>query len=121
MDYFYVSSPSGVSGLKDYYIKMHLKTGPRLILNLDVHEFFAANKISNETGVRLDSRLGTELDLIAAYTVTKEITFESGYCAMFATTTMSSSRVKNVIDADRVAHWAYIMMNIKTDFFKLSR
>jgi hypothetical protein len=121
MDYFYVASPSGVSGLKDYYVKVHLKTGQRLMLNLDAHEFFAANKISNETGATLDSRLGTELDLIALYTVTKEITFEAGYCSMFATTTMSSPWVKNVADADRVAYWAYFMMNIKTDLFKPSR
>lgn len=118
MDYFYVASPSGESGIKDYYVKMHLKAGQRLMISLDAHEFFAANTISNETGATLDSRLGTELDLIALYTITKEITFEAGYCSMFATTTMPSSRVKNVVNADRVAHWAYIMMNIKTDFFK---
>jgi len=118
MDYFYVASPSGLPGLKDYYIKMRMKTGPRLVLDFDAHEFFAANKISNEAGNILDSRLGTELDLIALHTVTKEVAFEAGYCSMFATATMSSPQVKNVTDADRVAHWAYIMMNIKTDFFK---
>jgi hypothetical protein len=121
MDYFYVASPFGVSGLKDYYIKIHLKAGQRLILSFDAHEFFASNKISNETGATLDRRLGTELDLIAFYAVTKEISFEAGYCSMFATSTMSSSRVKNVVNADRVAHWAYVTMNIKTGFLKPSR
>jgi hypothetical protein len=121
MDYFYVSSPFGASGLKDFYFKTQVKAGQRVMINVDAHEFFAANKITNETGATLNGRLGTELDIIATYSVTKEIAFEAGYCSMFATSTMSSAQVKNVANADRMAQWAYFMMNIKTDLFNASK
>jgi hypothetical protein len=118
MDYFYVASSGVNQGLKDYYIKFKFKPSEKMTASLDAHEFYSANNISNETGGKRDSRLGTELDLIATYTLTKEISIEGGYCTMIATRTLSSPQVKNVANADLHAQWAYLMLNIKPDFLK---
>jgi hypothetical protein len=121
MDYFYVASPTGSQGLKDYFVKFRFKPSGKLTINLDAHEFYSANKITNETGGKRDNRLGTEFDLITTYTLTKDIAIEAGYCTMFATSTLSSPQMKNVANADKSAHWVYLMLNIKPDFLKHSK
>lgn len=118
MDYFYVASPSGVNGLEDYYAKFKYMLSGKLTLSLDVHDFRTASRINNETGGTQNRRLGTEADFIMVYSLAKEIMVEAGYCAMMATNTMASPQVKNVSNADKHASWAYLMLNIKTDFFK---
>ena len=57
--------------------------------------------------------LGTELDLVASFAMTKAINIEGGYSTMFATTTMASAKVKNVKRAADTSSWAYIMISIK--------
>jgi hypothetical protein len=121
MDYFYVASPAGSQGLKDYFVKFSFKPSGKLTINLDAHEFYSANKVSNEIGGKRDNRLGTELDLITTYTLTKNIAIEGGYCTMIATNTLSSPQVKNVTNANKNAHWGYLMLNIKPDFIKHSK
>jgi hypothetical protein len=118
MDYFYVASPSGTAGLKDYYLKLKFKHSEKLTFSLDAHEFYAANTLHAEGEKKLNSRLGTELDFITLYSFTKDITMEAGYCAMLATDTMSSPRVKNVSNADNTGQWAYLMLTLKTDLLK---
>lgn len=121
MDYFYVASPSGNTGLHDYYVKLQLKATDRLTFNIDAHQFYAGNIITKDDGTRLKSRLGTEIDLITTYPLTKEIGIEAGYCMMFATRTMSSVSVKNISNADHQATWAYLMMTVKSEFFRASK
>lgn len=121
MDYFYVASSAGNQGLKDYFVKFRFKPSEKLTISLDAHEFYSANKVSNESGGKRNNRLGTELDLITTYTLTKEIAIEGGYCTMIATNTLSSPQVKNVGNADNHAQWAYLMLNIKPDFLKHSK
>ncbi|HYC85499.1 MAG TPA: alginate export family protein [Chryseosolibacter sp.] len=121
MDYFYVSSPFGTSGLKDYYIKLQIKARGGVTFNLDTHQFYTANVIKNDDGSQLKSRLGTEIDLITSYPLTKEIGIEAGYCLMFATRTMSSIYVKNVANADHQANWAYVMVTVKSEYFRSSK
>jgi hypothetical protein len=121
MDYFYVSSPSGSTGLQDYYVKLQIKANDRVTLNIDTHQFYAANVIKNDDGSPLKSKLGTEIDLVTTYPLTKEIGLEAGYCMMFATRTMSSVHVKNIANADHQANWAYVMMIVKSEFFRSSK
>ena len=64
----------------------------------------------------MDRSFGTELDLVANYTLTRIVGLEAGYSAFFATPTLATSSVKNVANADRQANWAYLMVNIRPDF-----
>ena len=83
---------------------------------LDVHAFEAANTLSNGAGGKLDSYLGTELDLLVKYNLTKMINIEAGYSIMKATNSMASAAVKNITTPDLTPQFAYVMLNIKPNF-----
>jgi hypothetical protein len=114
MDYFYVADGFGSSGLIDYYLKSRYKVKDYLSFSLDGHRFVAANPVLTGDGVKMERNFGTELDLVAHYTLTKMVNLEAGYSAFFATPTLAS--VKNAGNADRQANWAYLMINLKPDF-----
>ena len=116
MDYFYVADGFGKNGLINYYLKSKYKLTESLVLNLDAHQFVAANNLVNNDRVSLDRNFGTELDLVVNYGLTKMVNLEAGYSAFFATPTLASAPVKNVNNADRQANWAYLMINIKPTF-----
>ncbi len=114
MDYFYVADGFGASnGLLNYYLKARYKAKDNLILSVDAHKFRLPHKITNQDGQSIEKSLGTEIDLILAYNMTKAITLEAGYSVMEATDTMLSPKVKNVPNADRTSTWGYLMINIK--------
>lgn len=116
MDYFYVADAFGPSGLVNYYLKTKFKAKENLMLNLDVHRFALPDAIDDETGGKLDKALGTEVDFVLNYGLTKIVNIEGGFSAMFLTPTMTSAKVKNVKRADDLATWAYLMISIKPDF-----
>jgi hypothetical protein len=82
----------------------------------DIHGFAAANTLSNGAGGELDSYLGTEVDLMVRYNLTKMINIEAGYSFMKATNSMASAAVKNVTTPDLSPQFAYVMLNIKPNF-----
>ena len=87
-----------------------------LSLFLDVHGFQAADKLSNGAGGELSSYLGTEVDLLVKYSLTKMINIEAGYSIMKATNSMASAAVKNVTTPDLSPQFAYVMVNVKPNF-----
>jgi hypothetical protein len=116
MDYFYVADGFGANGLVDACLKTKYKAKDNLTLSLDVHQFSLPNAVTNESGVLLEKTLGQELDFVLSYGLTKVVNIEGGYSAMFGTATLTSSKVKNVNNADGTSHWAYLMISIKPDF-----
>ncbi len=42
MDYFYVASPFGGNGLKDFYLKTRYKISDKFLVNADFHQFNTA-------------------------------------------------------------------------------
>jgi hypothetical protein len=114
MDYFYVADGFGAkNGLLNYYLKGKYKPKDNLTLALDVHKFALPNKVTNQDGLALEKALGTEIDFVTTYNMTKAITIEAGYCVMKSTDTMVSLNVKNVPTADKTSTWGYLMINIK--------
>jgi hypothetical protein len=113
MDYFYASDGFGANGLIDYYLKGRIKAKENLLLSIDAHEFVLPSAVSNANGDELDKKLGTEIDFVFIYNLTKAVTFDGGYSAMFSTDTMAAARVKNVTRASPVSDWAYLMISIK--------
>lgn len=115
MDYFYVADGFGPSGLVDYYLKTKFKASGKVLFTGDLHRFVLPEAIASESGGRMDKALGTEVDLMAIYGLTKVISMEGGFSAMFSTPTMVSSKVKNVSGAHDVSTWAYLMIAIKPE------
>lgn len=116
MDYFYVADGFGPSGLVDYYIKTRFKVKENMMLFSDIHRFVLPDAIPAETGGLMDKSLGTEIDLVLNYGLTKIVNIEGGFSTMFSTPTMTSAKVKNVRDADNNSTWAYLMISIKPEF-----
>lgn len=115
MDYFYVADGFGPSGLVNYYLKTKYKATGKLLLTGDVHRFVLPEAIAAEGGGMLDKALGTEVDLVAIYGLTKGMSVEGGLSAMFSASTMTSPKVKNIPAADEVSTWAYLMVSIKPE------
>jgi hypothetical protein len=116
MDYFYVADGFGSNGLVDYYLKAKYKAKDNLTLSLDTHRFVLPSAVTDETGTQLAKGLGTEMDFVLNYALTKVINMEGGYSAMFSTSTLVSANVKNVKNAEKVSTWAYLMISIKPEF-----
>jgi hypothetical protein len=135
MDYFYVADPYGYRGnnnrspgLLNLYWKSKYKLRDNLIASLDLHEFYAGNTVADElnTAENLDRRLGTEIDFVLNYNMTKQIGIEAGYGLMLGTPTMdrvkrsgaqTAGAAANVayIDKKDVGNWAYLMITIRPD------
>jgi hypothetical protein len=116
MDYFYVADGFGSNGLTDVYLKSKYKVKDNLTLSLDVHRFMLPDEILKTDGTAFTKALGTEIDFLVNYGLTKIINIEGGYSAMLSTETMASAKVKNVNRADDFSQWAYLMISIKPDF-----
>ncbi len=117
MDYFYVADGFGANGLLDYYLKGRWKAKDNLLLTLDAHEFVLPDAVTATDGSLMDKKLGTEIDFVFTYSLTKAVAVEGGYSAMFASSTMASAKVKNVARAATFSDWAYLMINIKPSEF----
>ena len=115
MDYFYAASPFGERGLVDYYLKSRFKASSSVMINADLHRFKSASEVI-ANNVKLSKSLGTELDITATYTLTPIIGFEAGYAHFFATSTLTSSAVKNVPNARLASNWVYLSINVTPDF-----
>jgi hypothetical protein len=113
MDYFYVADGFGANGLTNYYLKSKYKAKDNLMLSLDAHYFMLPSAVAGQDGLEMDKALGTEIDFIINYSLTKAINLEGGYSTMLSTETMVSPKVKNVKGADDVSTWAYLMISIK--------
>ena len=70
----------------------------------------------DENGIALNKALGTELDFIFNYSLSKIVNIEGGYSTMFSSATMTSPKVKNIKNGDTLSTWAYLMISIKPDF-----
>ncbi|MFC5409920.1 alginate export family protein [Larkinella bovis] len=125
LDYFYVGTGSPAGGLKDGFLKFKY-TGKRLTTSLDVHYFALAattyNKLPDAVaGAVLPSKLGLEYDFVATYSLNKFTTLEAGYALMNGTNSLEYSKQGTMNQNDKRGSWAYLMINIRPDFFASHR
>ncbi|MCF0051863.1 alginate export family protein [Dyadobacter sp. LJ53] len=116
MDYFYAANGFGKGGLADFYINSVIKASEKLSIAIDLHQFSSAASIRNAKDEKLSANFGEELDIIATYNLTKTISFQGGYCTFLPTNSLA--HVKAVKDPQKMANWAYLMINIKPEFLK---
>lgn len=116
MDYFYVGNHIGDVGLINPYLSANASRDA-LSLTGVVHLFFAQGEIPHqqEVGQTMSSYLGTEVDLILAYTLSPETSIRLGYSHMFASQTME--RIKSG-SKDEINNWAWLMVVIKPVLFR---
>jgi hypothetical protein len=142
MDYFYVADPYGYKGnnnkspgLLNFYWKSKYRLRDNMIASLDLHEFYTGNTVADElspgASQNLNRRLGTEIDFVLTYNMTKQIGIELGYGLMLATQTMDQLKRtgaqtagpaaipggKDVpfVNKKDIGNWAYLMITIRPD------
>lgn len=115
MDYFYVADGFGSNGMVDIYLKTRYQLKDNFSVSLDAHHFVLPSAVKSETGTLLNKHLGTEIDAVFNYALTKLISLEGGYSFMASTDTFSSAQVKNVRNAGKFSQWAYLMFTIKPE------
>ncbi len=131
MDYFYVADGFKSNGLVDYYLKGRYKAKDNLTISLDAHQFVLPNAVLDGDGKPMEKSLGTELDFVVNFGLTKVINIEAGYSRIYSTSTMVSPKVKgspvtitpttprpiiNDNTASKTSDWAYLMISIKPEF-----
>ncbi|MFN3405429.1 MAG: alginate export family protein [Cytophagaceae bacterium] len=125
MDYFYVADPYGLNGnnnlspgLINAFLNVRYKMRDNLLIMLDIHEFYAGNKVPDlrtaDPDDKMESRLGTEIDLILNYSLAKQVNVEAGYAVMFGTETLDRLKAP-AGNKSNVGQWAYLQLNIRTD------
>lgn len=118
MDYFYVGSGSALGGLQNAYFKTKY-TGKRYALSCDIHHFSLAEDMLNASLASkpvIKNNLGTEIDLVANYTLNKFTVLEAGYSIMNASNSMEYVKKGTVGQTDHTPQWAYLSINIRPDF-----
>ena len=89
-------------------------------VSLDAHNFRLAEDVANAADpdkVNIDKNLGYEFDFIANYTLNKFTTLELGYSFMKANNSTEYVKRTTMDQARHNANWAYLMINIRPDFF----
>lgn len=120
MDFFYVGTGSPVGGLKNAFFKTKYVANPNLFLTADFHNFALAAPVKNGLDVnsgKLPSQLGTEIDVLLNYNLNKFVNVELGYSHLQATNSLEYTKVGTMDKTRHSANWAYLMLNIRPDFF----
>lgn len=120
MDFFYVGTGSPVGGLKNAFFKTKYVPHPNLFLTADFHHFALAAPVKNGldvNGGKLPGQLGTEIDLLLNYNLNKFVNVELGYSHFQATNSLEYTKLGTMDKTRHRANWAYLMLNVKPDFF----
>jgi hypothetical protein len=121
MDYFYVGTGSPAGGLNNAYFKVKFASNV-FSIGADYHYFSLNQDMKKADGTVISSYLGSEIDLLATYTLNKFTTLESGFSIMKAGNSMPFAKGQATTDvvADtyrKTGSWFYLMINIRPDFF----
>ncbi|MBN2275403.1 MAG: alginate export family protein [Bacteroidales bacterium] len=118
MDYF-TSMPNHTkgAGLIDFYLRMNTYLPRKISLETTLHYFMLSNKLPDPAYSTLqaaDKYLGTEIDLLFKWQVTKDINLTAGYCTMFGSKTLE---ILKGGAHEKYADWAFIMLTFKPVLF----
>ncbi len=113
MDYFYVGNHANNVGLTDIYLVVGY-TKEKISAKLIPHYFASAAKIIAGNGNKMDNYLGTEIDFVVGYKLSKSINFNAGYSQMLATASMKELKGG---DNGITNNWAWVMITFKPNLF----
>lgn len=117
MDYFYVGNHASSIGLTDIYANLNFKKKD-FAVGLTPHFFMAPEVILDSNAKKMDSNLGTEIDLTLSYKISKSVSITSGYSKMFATESMEALKGGS---KDEANHWFWFSLNLKPELFNYKK
>ncbi|MEM8523662.1 MAG: alginate export family protein [Bacteroidota bacterium] len=113
MDYFYVGNHANSVGLHDYYVKWAMKK-KKFNTGVHVHLFNSDGTVNDASGKSLSAHLGTEVDIVFGFPVTKNVKVSGGYSQMFSTNSLVALRSTGSLDA--TSNWFWTMITINPSF-----
>jgi hypothetical protein len=116
MDYYYVGTGSPVGGLLNPYFKLKYQANS-FFVTVDAHNFRLAENMLDAGKAPIDKNLGYEFDFVGNYTLNKFTTLELGYSFMKANNSTEFVKKGTTNQTDHNPQWAYLMINIRPDFF----
>lgn len=120
MDYFYVGTGAPAGGLGNAFFKTKYVANPNLYFTFDIHHFALANDMKNgldAAGGKISRQLGNEFDFIVNYNLNKFTNVELGYSHLKGTNSLEYAKLGTMDKTKHSANWAYLMLNIRPDFF----
>ncbi|CAM4038103.1 hypothetical protein GILI108418_01090 [Gillisia limnaea] len=117
MDYFYVGNHQNSVGLTDLYGKFTYTSG-KFNISAIPHVFSTAATIHDTSFNKMDSYLGTEIDLTGNYRVNEMFSIAMGYSQMFGTKSLEILKGGN---SNQTQNWAWLAVNFNSDLFSTSR
>ena len=112
MDYFYVGNHGGSVGLVD--INAFVAYNKNKFSAKVMPHFFSSAADIYSGGTKMDSKLGTEIDITIGYKVANNIAFSAGYSKMYGTNSME---VLKGGDKDENSSWSWIMFTFNPKLF----
>ncbi|HSD14937.1 MAG TPA: alginate export family protein [Flavobacterium sp.] len=119
MDYFYVGNYRNTVGLQDLFAKFTYNNN-KWQFNAIPHFFMTAADVIDPVNPsqKMDSYLGTEMDLTASYTLQKDVMISGGYSQMFGTDTLEILKAGN---KGYDNNWAWVMITINPRIFTTAK
>ncbi len=114
---FFTSFPSHTknAGLINPFMKMVYTMSEKANIKADFHYFALQNKaVYGTSNTVMDKYLGTEVDLIFQYFLTKTADIQVGYSTMFATESLQL--VKGSGSYKEPINWAWAMLTVRPTF-----
>lgn len=110
---YWATLPKG--GLIDYLAAVSYPGKSKLSADLTFHHFLLAKQMLVDK-LEVRNNIGSELDLVFNYKLTKEATVQLGYCSYF--TTDGTRALKKAMQDSHFPQYAYLMFSIKPQFYK---
>lgn len=116
MDYWTASLP--VQGLVDMYGQFAGGLTKKLQYEVGYHVFSTAKELEYSDS-KQGKGLGSELDLKLVYKMNSNVTVEGGWSSYFLSDNSRYLKLKSADASSRAPGWAYLMLTIKPDLFKI--
>ncbi|MCF6169544.1 MAG: alginate export family protein [Bacteroidales bacterium] len=128
MDYFYVGNHVANVGLIDIFLPLKFAVN-KWSFALIPHYFMSAATVSADISAPdravpvwkdYSSGLGTEIDFVVKYALSKSVNIQGGYSQMFATETMQALKYPDNPGGgfnNNTNNWAWVMLTFKPAFF----
>ncbi|EOR94266.1 hypothetical protein ADIARSV_2507 [Arcticibacter svalbardensis MN12-7] len=110
---YWATLPKG--GLIDYLAIVSYPGKSKLSADLTLHHFLLAKQMIVDK-LQVKRNIGSELDLVFNYKLTKEAAIQLGYCSYF--TTDGTRTLKKASQDSHSPQYAYLMFTIKPQFFE---
>ncbi|MFA8433678.1 MAG: alginate export family protein [Marinifilaceae bacterium] len=111
MDYFYVGNHGNNVGLQDFFAGLNYGKD-KVSFSTALHIFASQADLMKGTE-KMDSYLGTEIDLSLGYKYSKSLVIKAGYSQMFASESME---VLKGGDKGEANNWGWVMLVFKPNF-----